>query len=348
MPPKRKRLLEGTGPDGQAYFVDDAFIVHYGHRGLCRLAASDVYTTSASKKRERADITDALVQLRLIAHIENRSRSEVGSSRVAAQSAALAEEASVLAPAVGRPERDYCRERSQSTGNKAAQEKALGRSLDDGHIIADDAIDLLASLLEKVDPLIAQEDGARDVAATILSEFCRTIDLHFEDARPLRVLPTVASQSPFDSSMTKAERARGAFRRILRHHRLESALSLADAASARLLKERQESRVKVGQLQRIIIDLRKKGKARIGLIHNFLHKAPLVPSLLQIPRGLLRHGFGKRSLSRSETPVSYPASTKARHVAQVVTLIRDLTREDDSKQHYKHQSQDSWLSPCCH
>lgn len=58
-----------------------------------------------------------------------------------------------------------------------------------------------------------------------------------------------------------------------------------------------------------------------------------MPSLLQIPGGLLRHGFGKRSLSRSETPVSYPASTKARHVAQVVTLIRDLTREDDSKQH---------------
>ena len=258
MLPKRKRLLEGTGPDGQAYFVDDAFIVHYGHRGLCRLAASDVYTTSASKKRERADITDALVQLRLIAHIENRSRSEVGSSRVAAQNATLAEEASVLAPAVGRPERDYCRERSQRTGNKAAQEKALGRSLEDGHIIADDAIDLLASLLDKVDSLIAQEEGSRDVAARILSEFCRTIDLHFEDARPLRVLPTVASQSPFDSSMTKAERARGAFRRILRHHRLEIALSLADAASARLLKERQESRVKVGQLQRIIIDLREK------------------------------------------------------------------------------------------
>ena len=101
MLPKRKRLLEGTGPDGQAYFVDDKFIVHYGHRGLCRLAASDVYTTSASKKRERADITDALVQLRLIAHIENRSRSEVDSSRVAA----LAEEASVLAPASAKPQR---------------------------------------------------------------------------------------------------------------------------------------------------------------------------------------------------------------------------------------------------
>ena len=101
MPPKKKRLLEGTGPDGQAYFVDDAFIVHYGHRGLCQITAADVYTNNASKKRERADITDALVQLRLIAHIENRSRSEVGSSRVAAQSAALAEEASVSAPAVG-------------------------------------------------------------------------------------------------------------------------------------------------------------------------------------------------------------------------------------------------------
>ena len=258
MPPKRKRLLEGTGPDGQPYFVDDKFIVCYRYRGLCQLAAANVYTTSAPNTRERADITDALVQLRLIAHIENRSRSEVGSSRVAAQSAALAEEASVLAPAVGRPERDYCRERSQSTGNKAAQEKALGRSLEDGHIIADDAIDLLASLLEKVDPLIAQEDGARDVAARILSEFCRTIDLDFEDARPLRVLPAVASQSSFDSTMTKADRARCAYRRILRHHRLESALSLADAASVRLLKERQESRVKVGQLQRIIIDLRKK------------------------------------------------------------------------------------------
>jgi hypothetical protein len=291
MPPKRKRLLEGTGPDGQPYFVDDKFIVHYGHRGLCQLTAADVYTTNASKKRERADITDALVQLRLIAHIENRSRSEVDSSRVAAQSAALAEEASVLAPAsakpqraaeatrvafklVGRPERDYCRERSQSTGNKAAQEKALGRSLEDGHIIADDAIDLLASLLEKVDPLIAQEDGARDVAARILSEFCRTIDLDFEDARPLRVLPAVASQSSFDSSMTKAERARGAFRRILRHHRLEIALSLADAASARLLKERQESRVKVGQLQRIIIDLRKKVRPVLALYINFYTKLP--------------------------------------------------------------------------
>ena len=247
MPPKKKRLLEGTGPDGQPYFVDDKFIVHYGHRGLCQLTAADVYTTNASKKRERADITDALVQLRLIAHIENRSRSEVGSSRVAAQSAALAEEASVLAPASAKPQRAaeatwvafklVGRGRSQSTANKAAQEKPLGRSLKDGHIIADDAIDLLASLLEKVDPLIAQEDGARDVAARILSEFCRTIDLDFEDARPLRVLRTVASQSPFDSSMTKAERARGAFRRILRHHRLEIALSLADAASARLLKD---------------------------------------------------------------------------------------------------------------
>ena len=284
MPPKRKRLLEGTGPDGQAYFVDDKFIVHYGHRGLCRLAASDVYTTSASKKRERADITDALVQLRLIAHIENRSRSEVGSSRVAAQSAALAEEASVLAPASAKPQRAaeatrvafklVGRGRSQSTANKAAQEKPLGRSLKDGHIIADDAIDLLASLLEKVDPLIAQEDGARDVAARILSEFCRTIDFDFEDARPLRVRPAVASQSSFDSSMTKAERATGAFRRILRHHRLESALSLADAASARLLKERQESRVKVGQLQRIIIDLRKKVRPVLALYINFYTKLP--------------------------------------------------------------------------
>ena len=220
----------------------------------------------------------------LIAHIENRSRSEVDSSRVAAQSAALAEEASVLAPASAKPQRAaeatrvafklVGRGRSQSTANKAAQEKPLGRSLKDGHIIADDAIDLLASLLEKVDPLIAQEDGARDVAATILSEFCRTIDLHFEDARPLRVLPTVASQSPFDSSMTKAERARGAFRRILRHHRLEIALSLADAASARLLKERQESRVKVGQLQRIIIDLRKKVRPVLALYITFYTKLP--------------------------------------------------------------------------
>ena len=102
MPPKRKRLLEGTGPDGQPYFVDDKFIVHYGHRGLCRLAASDVYTTSASKKRERADITDALVQLRLIAHIERRSRSEVGSSRAAPQSAALAEEVEASVPETSR------------------------------------------------------------------------------------------------------------------------------------------------------------------------------------------------------------------------------------------------------
>ena len=85
--------------------MDDKCIVHYRHRGLCQLTAADVYTTNASKKRERADITDALVQLRLIAHIENRSRSEVGSSRVAAQSAALAEEASVLAPASAKPQR---------------------------------------------------------------------------------------------------------------------------------------------------------------------------------------------------------------------------------------------------
>ena len=84
MPPKRKRLLEGTGSDGQPYFVDDKFIVHYGHRGLRQLAAADVYTTSASNTPEGADIADALVQLRLIAHIEKRSRSEVGSSRAAA------------------------------------------------------------------------------------------------------------------------------------------------------------------------------------------------------------------------------------------------------------------------
>ena len=55
-------------------------------------AAADVCTTNASNTPERADIADALVQLRLIAHIEKRSRSEVGSSRAAAQSAALAEE----------------------------------------------------------------------------------------------------------------------------------------------------------------------------------------------------------------------------------------------------------------
>ena len=89
MLPKRKRLLECTGPDGQEYFVDDKFIVHYGHRGLCRLAAADVYTTNASKKRERANI-------------ENRSRSEVGSSRAAAQSAALVEEVEAFVPETSR------------------------------------------------------------------------------------------------------------------------------------------------------------------------------------------------------------------------------------------------------
>ena len=67
MPPKKKRLLEGTGPDGKPYYVDDSFIVHCGHSGLFQLAASDIYTTDASNKRERADITDALVQQRLTA-----------------------------------------------------------------------------------------------------------------------------------------------------------------------------------------------------------------------------------------------------------------------------------------
>ena len=82
--------------------MDDKFIVHYGHRGLCQLTAADVYTTSAPNTPERADITDALVQLRLIAHIEKRSRSEVGSSRTAAQSAALAEEVEALVPETSR------------------------------------------------------------------------------------------------------------------------------------------------------------------------------------------------------------------------------------------------------
>ena len=64
--------------------------------------AADVYTTNASNAPERADITDALVQLRLIAHIEKRSRSEVCSSRAAAQSAALAEEVEASVPETSR------------------------------------------------------------------------------------------------------------------------------------------------------------------------------------------------------------------------------------------------------
>ena len=76
--------------------------MHYEHRGLCQLAAADVYTTSASNTPERADITDALVLLRLIAHIEKCSRSEVGSSIAAAQSAALAEEVEAFVPETSR------------------------------------------------------------------------------------------------------------------------------------------------------------------------------------------------------------------------------------------------------
>jgi len=74
MPSKRKRLLEGTGPDGKPYHVDDSLVVHYGHRGLCRVAAAD-----------RAVVTDELVQLRLIAHIEKRNHEVVGTSKLSAQ-----------------------------------------------------------------------------------------------------------------------------------------------------------------------------------------------------------------------------------------------------------------------
>jgi len=34
MPPKIKRLLEGIGPDGKPYHVDDSLVVHYGHHGF--------------------------------------------------------------------------------------------------------------------------------------------------------------------------------------------------------------------------------------------------------------------------------------------------------------------------
>ena len=75
--------------------------------GIAGCAGSPLrtFTRLALRKNASAPITDALVQLRLIAHIENRSRSEVGSSRVAAQSAALAEEASVLTTASAKPQR---------------------------------------------------------------------------------------------------------------------------------------------------------------------------------------------------------------------------------------------------
>ena len=48
-----------------------------------------------------------------------------------------------------RPERDYERECAQSAINKAAQEQVVGRPLEAGDIVADEAIGSLASILEK-------------------------------------------------------------------------------------------------------------------------------------------------------------------------------------------------------
>jgi|AntAceMinimDraft_5_1070358.scaffolds.fasta_scaffold96330_2 hypothetical protein len=94
MPSKKKRLLAGIGPDGKPYHVGDSLVLNYGNRGLCWLAAAD-----------RAVVTDELVQLRLIAHIEKRNHEVVGTSRLSAQSATLTMDVEAFVPETSKENR---------------------------------------------------------------------------------------------------------------------------------------------------------------------------------------------------------------------------------------------------
>ena len=176
---------------------------------MCRLAAVD-----------RAVVTDALVQLRLIAHIEKRSREEVGSSNLAAQSATLTMEVEAFVPetlkerraatatrvfplTVGRRERDCAFDGSQGAANKAAQELALGRPLVDAGVIADEAIESLSSILGKLDSF-EDHGGIRDLAAKLLPALCSSMNCEV-DSIGYNTLALRATGSPsiFDRSVTK-------------------------------------------------------------------------------------------------------------------------------------------------
>ena len=76
MPPKKKRVLEGSdGPDGHMFYVDSDFLIHYGpgQRALCRMSVTDyteiVEIGPGKVAKKPKEITKELVISRILSHL---------------------------------------------------------------------------------------------------------------------------------------------------------------------------------------------------------------------------------------------------------------------------------------
>ena len=79
MPPKKKRVLEGSdGPDGHMFYVDSDFLIHYGpgQRALCRMSVThyteivEIGPGKVAKKPK--EITKELVISRILSRVSKK------------------------------------------------------------------------------------------------------------------------------------------------------------------------------------------------------------------------------------------------------------------------------------